>query len=261
MHVELSTGVTLHVREHGTSAPPYLLLHGWSVSGAIWDPVLARWPAGGNRVLVPDQRGTGFSSKPRDGYTLDDFTGDVVSLVDKLDLSDLILVGHSMGGTIAQRAALELQGRLRALVLVAPVPASGFPVDDEQQAFFRSLKDTREGCQQALVMTMDPDGKPDPALLDAAVRDTATVTREAFLGGFDAWRTASFADRLGDLKTPTVVMGGTKETVLQPDFLREKVVDPIPDARFVALDGVGHYPQIEGPDAFTDSLLAVARDA
>lgn len=263
MNVELSTGVRLHVRERvpgpgqAQGAPTYLLIHGWAVSGAVWDPILERWPESAGRVLTPDQRGTGFSGKPRAGYTLDAYVGDMVALIDQLGLSDLVLVGHSMGGTIAQKVALERPAALRSLVLVSPVPASGVPLDEQQTAYFRSLGGTREGAEQVLGMVMAR--RPEPPLFERMVRDVATVCMEAFLGGFDTWRTASFAERLSELKVPTLVLAGTDEQPLTPDFIKAAVVAKIAGARFELLQGSGHYPQYEVTDALLPHLLDGAR--
>jgi pimeloyl-ACP methyl ester carboxylesterase len=261
MNLELSTGVRLHVRDRGpgtvAGAPSYLFIHGWAVSGAIWDPILERWPDTAGRVLAPDQRGTGFSDKPpAGGYTLDAYVGDMVALIDQLELSDVVLVGHSMGGTIAQKVALERPSALRGLVLVSPVPASGVPLDDGQIAYFRSLGGTREGAEQVLRMVMAKP--PDEPLFERMVRDVATVCLAAFLDGFDAWRTASFAERLSELTVPTLVLGGSDEQPLTPDFSKAAVADKIAGARFELLQGSGHYPQYEVPDALLAHLLAAA---
>ena len=125
--IDLANGSSLHLREGGEGSTTTLLIHGWAVPGTVWEPVLARWPASAGRVLAPDLRGTGFSVKPREGYTLDDDVADMLALIDALQLSDLVIVGHSKGGAIAQRIALARPGLLRKLVLVCPVPASGIP--------------------------------------------------------------------------------------------------------------------------------------
>jgi non-heme chloroperoxidase len=253
MRITLPSGISLHVHIKDGSNPSTLLLHGWAVSSAVWEPVFARWPNRAGQVLAPDLRGTGWSSKPRDGYTLDDYVADVVGLIDTLALRDLALVGHSMGGTIAQRVALERPDALRRLILVSPVPASGVPFADDDLAFFRSLGGSREGAAQIISMMMTR--RPPPKLLDRLVDMMASVAIEAYLGGFDAWRTASFADRVGAIAVPTLVFGGEAEQPLTPELLTSAVVEKIPGARFVAIPGTGHYPQIECADEFVTMLV------
>ena len=97
--------------------------------------------------------------------------------------------------------------------------------------------------------------KPDAATFERAVSAASTVALEAFLGGFDAWRTANFADRVGAITTPTVVLGGELEQPLSPTLLKEHVVARIPGATFVPVPGVGHYPYVEAPEEFVKLLL------
>ncbi len=247
----------MHVREGGEGSPTTLLLHGWAVPGAVWDPVLARWPADAGRVIAPDLRGTGFSSKPREGYGLEDDVRDVVALIDELGLKDIVLIGHSKGGTIAQRVTLERPDLVRDLVLVCPVPASGVPLDDGTIGYFRSLLGPRDGLQQLIVMTLK--ATPDAALLHTLVESMSSVAHESLHGGFDAFRTAAFGDHIGAIKAPTLVLGGAGDPVLGPAMLQEFVVDKIPGAKFQLLEGVGHYPQIEAPDELTRLLVAAVR--
>ncbi len=243
----------MHLREGGEGSSTTLLIHGWAVPGTVWDPVLERWPARAGRVLAPDLRGTGFSSKPRDGYGLEDDVADVLALIDELGLKDIAVVGHSKGGTIAQRVALERPDLVRKLVLLCPVPASGVPFDDGTLGYFRSLCGPRDGLQQLLVMTTAK--APDPALLKALVESMSSVAVESLLGGLDAFRTANFADRIGGIKAPTFIIGGEADPVLTPAMLTEFVADKIPGARFQTIPGVGHYPQIEAPDELTRLLV------
>ncbi|EDM75782.1 hydrolase, alpha/beta fold family protein [Plesiocystis pacifica SIR-1] len=251
--IELEHGIALHLREMGEGKPT-LLVHGWGVPGTVWDPVLARWTEAAGRVLAPDLRGTGWSAKPREGYTLEDDVRDVVALIDELELSDLALVGHSKGGAIAQAVALERPKALRKLVLVSPVPASGVALDEPTIAYFESMCGHREGASTLigamLAMT------PEPALLEALVASMASVCIESLLGGFAAWRNANFGDRIGAIETPTTVLSGAAEQVLSPELMRTMVVEKIPGATLELIPGAGHYPQIECPDPFTAMLLA-----
>jgi pimeloyl-ACP methyl ester carboxylesterase len=246
MRVALPSGIQLHVHERGTGDRAALLVHGWAVSGHIWSDLFNKWPDGAGRLIAPDLRGTGWSSKPREGYTIDAYAEDIVGLIDALELRDLVLVGHSMGGTIALRAALERQDRLRRLVLMCPVPPSGVPFDEGQIAFFRSLGNGREGAAQTLGMMFAKPVAPD--ILERAIEGCASVVPEAFYGGFDAWRTANFASRMGELRVPTLMISGEKEQPLSPEFLKATITDLIAGAEGDVFAGTGHYPQLESTD-------------
>lgn len=252
MNIKTSDGNHVHVQEKPGHGPPTLLIHGWAVPGAVWRPIVERWPADAGPLFVIDQRGTGWSSKPDSGYTLENYASDVVAVIDHLGLQNLKLVGHSMGGTIAMLAALQRPASLRKLSLVVPVPPSGVPLNDEQVAYFRSLGGTREGAEQVITMTTV---KPvDRHQLDELLRDAASVTSACFLGAFDAWRNASIVDRAAQIAVPTDVIGGLDERILPVDFLKAKVVDVIPGARWVGVPG-GHYPQLEAPEDLLKALL------
>lgn len=255
MRVDLPSGIHLNVHSRGSGASTALLIHGWAVCGDIWSPVLDTWPADGPRLLAPDLRGTGWSSKPQDGYTLENYAADIVALIDKLELRDLVLVGHSMGGTIAMKVALARPQNLRRLVLISPVPAGGVPFKDEEIGFFRSLGGSQAGSEQVLAMMMAT--RPSQSAYERAVIGMGSVAEEAFFGGFDAWRTANFAAEVGQISAPTLVLGGEVEQPLSPQVLQAAVVAPIPGARFELLPGVSHYPQLECTEHLTARLRAI----
>src|SRR5690242_13153836 len=93
-------GASIHFQRTGGGRPPLVLLHGLSGNGACWTP-LARSLQAEFDVVMPDARGHGHSSAPRDGYRYDDHAGDVTGLIRELGLASPILLGHSMGGMTA----------------------------------------------------------------------------------------------------------------------------------------------------------------
>lgn len=253
MQVKLDGRVTLNVRSKGDGGPDVVLLHGWAVSSEVWHSVFERWPeSGAGRLLAVDLRGTGWSDKPETGYSLDDYAGDISALIDALDLKDITLVGHSLGGVIAQRVALDRPEALARLVLVCPVPASGVPLDEGQIAYFRSLGGHYDGARQVITMTMAMSA--DEAELERLLVAASSVSTGAFLEGFDAWRTADFGDSLGNIKAPTTVLCGGGDQILPAAFLQPAIVDRIPGATLVELAGSGHYPQLEVADLLSETL-------
>jgi non-heme chloroperoxidase len=259
----ISDSHSLYVRSVGEGDPTLLLLHGWAVSGAVWDQLIRHWPATGGRLLVPDLRGSGRSARPERGYSLDDYTQDIVKFIDAFMQAEhekpptLVLVGHAMGGTIAMRVALERPHAVSKLVLISPLPANGVPLEEPDVAYFRSLGGRLEGAAQLLRMMMAHE--PEPTVFSQLVNDSANVSLAAYHGAFDAWRTAGFAHRLNAITTPTVVMGGEVEQPLSPALLRAQVVSRIPGATFVPVPGVGHYPHVETPVEFASLLHHVSR--
>ncbi len=94
---ENSGNIDLYYEDHG-SGKPVVLIHGWPLSGASWEKQTAALLDVGHRVITYDRRGFGRSSQPSTGYDYDTFAADLNKFVTKLDLSDVSLVGFSMGG-------------------------------------------------------------------------------------------------------------------------------------------------------------------
>lgn len=164
-----------------------------------------------------------------------------------------------MGGTIAMKVALARPECLRKLVLISPVPAAGVPFKDEDIRFFHSLGGSKAGSEQVLAMMMA--SRPSQAAFERAVLGAGTVSDQAFHAGFDAWRTADFADQVGKINAPTLVLGGELEQPLSPELLKAAVVSLIPGAEFELLPGVSHYPQLECTEHLTARLRAIIDEA
>jgi pimeloyl-ACP methyl ester carboxylesterase len=112
-------GIRIHYLRTGGDKPPVVLLHGLTGSGACWTP-MARALEAEFDVIMPDARGHGGSSAPREGYRYDDLASDVVGLIRGLELSRPVLLGHSMGGMTAAVVASRDAALLGGLVLVDP---------------------------------------------------------------------------------------------------------------------------------------------
>jgi pimeloyl-ACP methyl ester carboxylesterase len=121
--VSLATGVRLRVVESGPLAgPPVVMLHGWGACAYTFRHALASLPTHGFRAIAVDLRGHGLSDRPSvsGAYTLDAYAADLAALQDLLELPRVALLGHSMGGGLALRYALQRPQRVSALALVNP---------------------------------------------------------------------------------------------------------------------------------------------
>ena len=236
----------IHYRDIGDGTPA-LLVHGWAVSGHVFDRML---PLAGVRCIVPDHRGTGASTTAVEPVSVERLGRDMIAAADGAGLTTFTLVGHSMGGQIAQWIASEIPDRVTTLVLINPVPASGMQLPPDAHELF---------------LTAGGDRGKLGAILDLACTELTPADREWMLDDatpiapgrvarmFQMWSGASFIDRLAAITARTLVIA-TDDPFLPPEFLRTAIVDRIAGAQLRVLAGPGHYPVVERP-AETASIV------
>ncbi|HEY1155932.1 MAG TPA: alpha/beta hydrolase [Arthrobacter sp.] len=171
-HHGLFKDTNLHVDDTGGPGRPVVLIHGWPLSGEAFQAQVPALQKAGYRLITYDRRGFGRSDKPATGYTYDTLTKDLHTLLEALDLTDVTLVGFSMGGgEVARYFSLYGPERLRSVVFASAVPPYMLQDDD------------------------NPDG---PLTKDKAAQMTAELTRdeETFYDGF----TREFFSVNGELK-------------------------------------------------------------
>jgi pimeloyl-ACP methyl ester carboxylesterase len=222
----------------GSGKTRVVLVHGWMVSGAVFDEFASALTD--CTLLIPDLRGTGSSSSAAT-YSIEQYASDVMGAVDDAGFDDFVLLGHSMGGQIAQWVAATWPTRVSGLMLLNSVPAGGIPLPDEAVQLFRHSAGSRES--QGTILQMACKQLSDESK-DKLLDDAGTIGEDCIQGAFDAWTAGGFADKLGAITAPTLVVA-TDDPFLPPDFLTQAVVEPIPNARLTYLAGPGHYPQVE----------------
>lgn len=265
--VPTSDGGTMHVVEHGDAAGrPIVLLHGITLSALTWHYQLADLAdlADRYRLLAVDLRGHGSSIAGAAEWHFDRLATDLAELFDHLDLRDAVLVGHSMGGMVALRFALDHRAtfaeRVAGLVLMS---TSGGPV--VRLAAYQALTDAiRPPARYALALGdripggmfrandlsylifrlgMGADPAPEHVELNRLMTAGTPVTVWSELithvAGFDV------RDRLGEIDVPALVLVGTRDLLTPPASAR-KLVAGLPHSRpVVALPGAGHMLMLE----------------
>lgn len=241
--VTTNDGVQIAYRSFGEGPRPVFLVHGWKLSGELYDELLAALDTTGLRVLVPDLRGAGLSDKPADGYSIARYAEDILAIADAERLGPFVVVGHSMGGQIAQWLAAHQPDRIAGIVLLCPVPASGLPLPEEMVAVFRAAAESRD-AQRGIIQNVSRE--LTPAALDRLLEDAARTAPAAIRLGFEAWRAGGFGGALAQVRAPTLVVG-TDDPAVPVGLLRAEIVDKIPGARLAVLPGSGHYVPVERP--------------
>jgi non-heme chloroperoxidase len=136
---ENSTDIKIHYEDHG-QGEVYVMIHGYPFSGIAWEKEEALFLEKGNRVITYDRRGFGKSSHPSVGYDFNTFAKDLHTLLSQLNLSDVTLIGHSMGsGEITRYLSTYGSRLIKCAVLISPIPP-----------FILKTKDNTTGADQKI---------------------------------------------------------------------------------------------------------------
>jgi aminoacrylate hydrolase len=253
----LPSGHDLHYEVHG-QGPPLLLVSGLGGAATFWQvhvPTLAERFT----VVLHDHLGTGRSSRPRIDYSVEQMAGDVLALMDHLDLRRAHYVGHSTGGAIGQTLALDHPEHIEKLVLSASWPAA--------DAFFRLLFDARGETLRRLgpraylrasaLALMPPRWLRDHPAEHEIDDDAAAQTipdPEIVLRRIGAILRFGRRAELHRITAATLVVGARDDAVT-PAYFSEELGRLIPDATTIILPEGGHFfPRIH-PERFRRVLL------
>jgi non-heme chloroperoxidase len=145
---ENSAEIEIYYEDHG-SGPPVVLIHGYPLNGHSWEKQERVLMEAGYRVITYDRRGFGQSSQPTIGYDYDTFAGDLNTLLNHLQLNDLVLAGFSMGtGEVTRYLGTYGSGRVRKAVLMGAIPPFLLKTDDNPDGVDASVFD---GIKAAVV--------------------------------------------------------------------------------------------------------------
>jgi len=261
MHqMTLADGRHLSWRESG-SGPPLLLLHGWSMSSAVFSEVIDLLRAD-FRVLAPDLCGHG-ASEGGAGYAFADFAADLQEWIEHLDLVGAALIGWSLGGQVALALFAAVRERLRRLVLVGTTPR------------FASAADWTAGLPEVQVRAMARDLRRDylrtmsdffnrqfvegeisrerfRAIAAFAVRGRTLPPPEVALAALESLRCGDQRRLLAGIDRPVLVMHGALDPITLP-AAATYLAETLPEAELELLPGVGHAPFLSRPQQVCES--------
>lgn len=258
-----SNGVRIHVNDQGAGTPTLVFLHYWGGSSRSWNEVVAALPSHYRNVRL-DLRGWGNSqeaTRPEAevGYTLNDYAADVTAVITALELNNYVLVGHSMGGKIAQLVASRRPAGLAGLVLVAPAPPGPLEMPEEAKAAMASAYDSEASINQAIDYVLA--AKPlSPAQRKQVIEDSLRASPGAKTSWPQSTSLEDISLQVGNINAPTVVIAGELDRVDSVETLRAKLLSKIPHAVLHELVGTGHLSPLESPDEIAGIITAFVED-
>jgi pimeloyl-ACP methyl ester carboxylesterase len=263
-------GVRLYYYAAGSrgAGEPIVLVHGFPTSGHLWSDVVPLLPEG-HRVVVLDLLGYGRSDPPR-GHAVDirSHAERLVAVLDHLGINYACVVGHDVGGGIAQWAAIRYPHRVSRLALISSVAFDAWP-SREVKIARASLPLTRHlpsswilSVVRADLMRGYSDAERGAHEVELYLRPFAAATGRdalvAHLAALDCSDTAAVAPRLKDIVCPTAVVWGSDDPFL-PATLGQKLAAAIPGATFEAIDGGRHFLPEENAGTVVAAIRALLR--
>jgi len=249
---ENSTNIELYYEDHG-SGSPVVLIHGWPLSGASWEKQTAALLAAGHRVITYDRRGFGRSSRPAVGYNYDTFASDLNTVLTSLNLTDVCLVGFSMGtGEVTRYIGKYGTKRVRKAVLIGTlgpylVKASDNP-DGVDASVFDGLKAAIKADRPTTLLDFlhnfyNYDVLGGKLVSERVVEDNWNVAVGASATGtlacVDTW-IEDFRKDIVRNDVPTLLLHGDADRILPPDATSRRQAKMTKHVKFVELKNGPH---------------------
>lgn len=260
-------GEQLWYEERGAGCP-VLLVHGWCMSSAVWKYQYNALPSS-MRLLAPDLRGHGRSRGISGGVDFEGFASDLVDLFERLDLSNAVLVGWSMGAQIALRAYSELSGRLSGMVLVSATPrftaSDDFPyalackeAGGMRLKVQRSTRRALDGFYSRLFAVGELDSHPLASEINQLLSTMPSPDTDAALDALDALIRTDMRGLLGAITLPTLIVNGAQDRICLPQascYLKEH----IQGGEQTVFPLSGHAPFLTRSHQFNAEITGFAR--
>ena len=265
--IETKDGTKIFYKDWGTGQP-ILFSHGWPLSGDAWSVQMLFFAEKGYRVIAHDRRGHGRSDQPWNGNNMDQYADDLAELIEKLDLKDVILVGHSTGGgEVAHYIGRHGNSRVAKAVLVGAVPplmlkTANNPEGTPIEVFDGIRKGTRSDRSQFFKdLTLPFYGfNREGAKVNEGLRENFWLQGMvgSIKGLYDCVREFSEVDYTDDLKkieVPTLVIHGDDDQIVPIAAAGEKTAKIVKNATLKVYPGAPHGLAETEADKFNSDVL------
>ena len=259
---ENSTSIDVYYEDHG-EGQPVVLIHGYPLDGHSWEKQSAALLRAGYRVITYDRRGFGRSSQPTTGYDYDTFAADLKVVLDTLDLTDVVLVGFSMGtGEVGRYLGTYGSARVAKAAFLAslePFLLDGVPkevfdgivaaVKADRYAYFTEFFKNFYNTADTLGTRLSEEA------LRTSWNVAAGASWYASSAAVPTWLT-DFRGDLPKIDVPTLILHGTADNILPIDATARPFHKLLPKAHYVEVDGAPHGLLWTHAEEVNEALLA-----
>lgn len=250
----MNSKVTIGHTLHGHGSEKVIALHDWMGDAKNWEGTIPFIDGDTFTYAFMDVRGYGKSKEISGQYTTTEIANDVFNLAEDLGWDQFHLVGHSMTGMAMQRALLlDSAKRIQGLILITPVSAMGFPVDEETKQFFEQIIVNKEVASTAYGAFTS--NKLSDTWKNQRTANLHSVTDpKAMKGYLNMWLNENFLAEIKGNEKPILILYGRED---HPGF-QEKALSGnfghYPNVTFEGITNSGHYPMQQTP-VYTISLI------
>jgi pimeloyl-ACP methyl ester carboxylesterase len=217
----------------------------------MWHDVVGRLDPAQFTSFLLDVRGCGSSDRPRVGHHLEGYASDVYAALDGMS-QPVLLVGHSMGGKLAQYVAADRPSTIERMILVAPGTASAGKASEQHRELTLQAFGYRERIERFQRAAMR---RPIEApVMERIVEDALFASFDHWIGWYDHGRLADFSERLRSISVPVLAVAGGADPLVSASRIKHEVVDAIDGALFVMLRDAGHNLPIEAPEDIAEAV-------
>ena len=248
---------------------PVILIHGWPLNHEMWEYQFNELPKSNLRVIGYDRRGFGKSSRPWEGYDYDTFASDLQAIIETLDLTDVTLVGFSMGGGEVARylAKYNGNGRVTRAALISAVTPFLLKTDDNPRGIpkeqFDAIKDELEDDRAKFLSTFGKTfygvhtfNQPvSDEFLQQNLSRSLNAALYATVKSMRAWSSTDFRNDLTKIRIPLLVIHGKEDETVPIEISAEETVKQVPHAEYVIYDDAPHGLFYTHKNKFNEDLV------
>lgn len=255
----LKTGISMEYAERGSGSDNVIIfLHGYIDSWFVWTDVISLMPSD-YHIYAVSQRGHGDTSKPAEGYTMSHFANDLREFMDEKGIAKADIVGHSMGGVIAQRFALDYPDRVNRLVLVDT--GANLKGNEVIVVGFGEFVDSLTEINEEIAIAAQISSyhkKYDPEYFAGQIVETLKAPLFVWKAALDGLKGPDYRAEITSIQHPTLIVWATADDIFP--WVDQQDLLTIPNSQLETLQNIGHGAYWEEPEKFTNKLVKFLRN-